>query len=130
MKEIKTKFGTIYIEEGAFDHHKPWQREEEDKVKIFDSNKRYLDYFSVDTLEENASFYDIKPQELLDRYANLFAHIKNIKRFLEILLINYDFITKDRSEVIKYLRDFNIEENERVNKIGDYYIVISEIEEY
>lgn len=129
MKEIKTKFGTIYVEEGAFDRHKPWQREEEDKVKIFDSNKRYLDYFSVDTLEENASFYDIKPQELLDRYANLFAHIKNIKRFLEILLIDYDLITKDRSEVIKYLLDFNIEENERVNIIGDYYIVVSEIEE-
>ena len=26
MKQINTKFGTLYIEEWEFDHHKPWQR--------------------------------------------------------------------------------------------------------
>ena len=50
MKEIKTKFGTIYIEEWEFDRHKPWQREEEDRIKIFDSNENYLDHFSADSI--------------------------------------------------------------------------------
>lgn len=132
MKQINTKFGTIYIEEWEFDHHKPWQREEKDKVKIFDSNERYLDYFSADSIEENAEYDNITPQELLDKYASDFANIETIEEFLDELGIEYDLITKDRVEVVNYLLDFNvdddrdIEENEWVNKIGDYYIVVSE----
>ena len=132
MKEIKTKFGTIYIEEWEFDHHKPWQREEEDRVKIFDSNENYLDHFSADSIEENAGYNNITPQELLDKYASDFANIETIEEFLDELGIEYDLITKDRAEVVNYLLDFNvdddsdIEENEWVNKIGDYYIVVSE----
>lgn len=132
MKEIKTKFGTIYIEEWEFDRHKPCQREEEDRVKIFDSNERYLDYFSADSIEENAEYDNITPQELLDKYASDFANIETIEEFLDELGIEYDLITKDRVEVVNYLLDFNvdddsdIEENECVNKIGDYYIVVSE----
>ena len=132
MKQINTKFGTIYIEEWEFDHHKPWQREEKDKVKIFDSNERYLDYFSADSIEENAGYDNITPQELLDKYASDFANIETIEEFLDELGIEYDLITKDRVEVVNYLLDFNvdddidIEENKWVNKIGDYYIVVSE----
>lgn len=132
MKQINTKFGTIYIEEWEFDHHKPWQREEKDRVKIFDSNERYLDYFSADSIEENAEYDNITPQELLDKYASDFANIETIEEFLDELGIEYDLITKDRVEVVNYLLDFNvdddsdIEENEWVNKIGDYYIVVSE----
>lgn len=132
MKQINTKFGTLYIEEWEFDHHKPWQREEKDKVKIFDSNERYLDYFSADSIEENAEYDNITPQELLDKYASDFANIETIEEFLDELGIEYDLITKDRVEVVNYLLDFNvdddrdIEENEWVNKIGDYYIVVSE----
>ena len=132
MKQINTKFGTIYIEEWEFDRHKPWQREEEDRVKIFDSNERYLDYFSADSIEENAEYDNITPQELLDKYASDFANIETIEEFLDELGIEYDLITKDRVEVVNYLLDFNvdddsdIEENEWVNKIGDYYIVVSE----
>lgn len=132
MKQINTKFGTIYIEEWEFDRHKPWQREEEDRVKIFDSNEHYLDYFSADSIEENAGYDNITPQELLDKYASDFANIETIEEFLDELGIEYDLITKDRVEVVNYLLDFNvdddrdIEENEWVNKIGDYYIVVSE----
>ena len=128
MKQINTKFGTLYIEEWEFDHHKPWQREEEDRVKIFDSNERYLDYFSADSIEENAGYDNITPQELLDKYASELAMIETIEEFLDELGIEYDLITKDRVEVVNYFvdDDSDIEENEWVNKIGDYYIVVSD----
>ena len=135
MKEIKTKFGTIYIEEWEFDRHKPWQREEEDRVKIFDSNGRYLDYLSAELVEENAEYEHITPQELLDKHASKLANAKTIEDLLDMLDVDYEFVgTKD--EMIAYLHnelnwdlpseDYNPLDNEWVNKIGDYYIVVSE----
>ena len=135
MKQINTKFGTIYIEEWEFDRHKPWQREEEDRVKIFDSNGRYLDYLSAELVEENAEYEHITPQGLLDKHASKLANAKTIEDLLDMLDVDYEFVgTKD--ETIAYLHnelnwdlpseDYNPLDNEWVNKIGDYYIVISE----
>ena len=135
MKQINTKFGTIYIEEWEFDRHKPWQREEEDRVKIFDSNGRYLDYLSAELVEENAEYEHITPQELLDKHASKLANAKTIEDLLDMLDVDYEFVgTKD--EMIAYLHnelnwdlpseDYNPLDNEWVNKIGDYYIVVSE----
>ena len=135
MKQINTKFGTIYIEEWEFDRHKPWQREEEDRVKIFDSNGRYLDYLSAELVEENAKYEHITPQELLDKHASKLANAKTIEDLLDMLDVDYEFVgTKD--ETIAYLHnelnwdlpseDYNPLDNEWVNKIGDYYIVVSE----
>ena len=133
MRAIKTKFGTIYIEEWEFDHHKPWQREEEDRVKIFDSNENYLDYFSAELLEENAEDEGITPQELLDNHASMLINAKTIEDLLDMLDLDYEFVgTKD--ETIAYLHDelnwdlpredYNPLDNEWINKIGDYYIVV------
>lgn len=135
MKQINTKFGTLYIEEWEFDHHKPWQREEEDRVKIFDSNERYIDYLSAELVEENAEYEHITPQELLDKHASKLANAKTIEDLLDMLDVDYEFVgTKD--ETIAYLHnelnwylpseDYNPLDNEWVNKIGDYYIVVSD----
>lgn len=45
MKKIETSFGTLYIEEEN-------DREETHRIKIFDSEMRYFDYYSLDYLEE------------------------------------------------------------------------------
>ena len=135
MKQINTKFGTIYIEEWEFDRHKPWQREEEDRVKIFDSNENYIDYLSAELVEESAEYEHITPQELLDKHASKLANAKTIEDLLDMLDIDYEFVgTKD--ETIAYLHnelnwdlpseDYNPLDNEWVNKIGDYYIVVSD----
>ena len=132
MKQINTKFGILYIEEWEFDHHKPWQREEEDRVKIFDSNERYLDYFSAESIEESAEIEGITPQDVLNEYINKMEHFDTIQGLLDWLGLNDDLITTDRVVVENYLHyfdmddDSDIEENEWVNKIGDYYIVVSE----
>ena len=135
MKQINTKFGTLYIEEWEFDCHKPLQREEEDRVKIFDSNKNCIDYESAELVEENAEYEHITPQELLDKHASKLANAKTIEDLLDMLDIDYEFVgTKD--ETIAYLHnelnwdlpseDYNPLDNEWVNKIGDYYIVVSD----
>ena len=135
MKQINTKFGILYIEEWEFDRHKPWQREEEDRVKIFDSNKNYLDHFSAEMVEEDAEHDNVTPQELLDQRASKLATFNTIKELLDWLGVDYEFVgTKE--ETIAYLHnelnwdlpseDYNPLDNEWVNKIGDYYIVVSE----
>lgn len=74
MKQINTKFGTIYIEEWEFDHHKPWQREEEDRVKIFDSNERYL----ASLLLANSSYRGEKYYEKEDEYTEIIKENKHL----------------------------------------------------
>ena len=102
MKQINTKFGTLYIEEWEFDRHKPWQREEEDRVKIFDSNENYIDHLSAELVEENAEYEHITPQELLDKHASKLANAKTIEDLLDMLDVDYEFVgTKD--ETIAYL---------------------------
>ena len=135
MKQINTKFGTLYIEEWEFDCHKPWQREEENRVKIFDSNENYIGHLSAELVKENAEYEHITPQELLDKHASELANAKTIEDLLDMLDVDYEFVgTKD--ETIAYLHnelnldlpseDYNPLDNEWVNKIGDYYIVVSE----
>lgn len=46
MKEIKTKFGILYIEDAA-------DRSEAERIKLFDSRKCYFDYLPVDGYEES-----------------------------------------------------------------------------
>ena len=135
MKAIETKFGTIYIEEWAYDRHIPALREEEDRVKIFDSNENYLDYLSAELVEENAEYEHITPQELLDNHASKLANAKTIEDLLDMLDVEYEFVGP-KEETIAYLHnelnwdlpreDYNPLDNEWINKIGDYYIVVSE----
>ena len=127
MQVINTKFGTLFIEKWDFDHHKPWIREEKDKVKIFDSNIEYFDYFSADTIREIAISENKEPQKVLDIIKDKIEQMENIETLCEFLVLDYDFIgTKE--QMLKYLntKDYSILNNERINKIGDYYILIAE----
>ena len=137
MKAINTKFGTIYIEEWAYDHHKPWQREEEDRVKIFDSNENYLDYLSAELVKENAEYEHIIPQELLDNHANKLANAQSLDDLLEMLDIEYEFVTTDIEALVVYFGEAHdsdsepptkdeVLNNEWVNRIGNHYIVVCE----
>lgn len=136
MKTIKTKFGTIYIEDWVFDCHDDSDlREEDDRVKIYDTDINYLDYLSAELVEENAEYEHITPQELLDNHANKLANAETIEDLLDMLDIEFEFVgTKE--ETITYLHDvlnwdlpsedYNPLDNEWINKIGDYYIVVCE----
>lgn len=143
MKKINTKFGTIYIEELEYDRHCPAKREEEDRIKIFDSNKNYMDYWSMELLYDQSETYEQTLervyQSIIHRYEqadNLdaicpdirfstndvvkFALFMKVDEYLDIEdqdLITMIFHNPDKLEelVIKH---------EWVNKIGNTYLLI------
>lgn len=118
MKQLNTKWGPIYIEDYEFDRHKPYQREEEDRIKVFDSDHRYLDYYGADmTKEEYDDICDgIEKSETLDNflYEYQFTGTKEeaVKWIKETFDDNNDFIDKNGKPI-----------NEYINRIGQTYLV-------
>ena len=129
MKAIETKFGTIYIEEWEYDRHKPWQREEEDRVKIFDSNENYIDYLSAELVEENAEYDEAKNEqaEVEMRILKLEKMLKNAK-IIDNDDISTDVVTLgckvkvldiDFDEEMEYMIVGSTEANPNQNKLSD-----------
>ena len=111
--------GKFYIEN--FD-----EREEKDRVKIYDSDENYLDYLP---LEED----DTPIEEQYNNYIERLEQFTTVEKLMNWLVCAYDFIG-NKSEAIKYvLTEWNLPDDECnpldsewVNRIGDTYIVISE----
>lgn len=125
MRKINNNYlGTFYIEELE-------NREEQDRVKLYDSDEKYLDYLPLES-------YDIDDptfEEQYDGYVEMLESFKTIEELLDWLVCDYEFFsTKDAT--IQYLHeklnwdlpseDYNPLDNEWVNRIGDIYIVVSE----
>ena len=120
MREINTKWGKIYIEDYEFDRHKPYQREEEDRIKLFDSDKRYLDYYDADMTREE--------------YDDIIDGIENAKEIDDFL---YEYIFYgNKEETLRWIEETygeNDDEifidhngkptNEFINRIGETYLV-------
>lgn len=123
MKEITLKFGgTIYIE---------WygEQEEEDRIKVFDSDKEYLDYFSVESLDETRSMYKgLSIQDLLDVYADQMAEKESVEALLDFLGVEWRAIYPNKAALIEATdRDVHeIDEDEWINHIGKYYVLVDE----
>lgn len=115
--------GKFYIEN--FD-----EREEKDRVKIYDSDENYLDYLP---LEED----DTPIEEQYNNYVEMLESFKTIEEMMDWLVCDYEFIG-DKEEIINYLHDelnwelpsedYDPLKNEWINRIGDVYILISENE--
>lgn len=115
--------GKFYIEN--FD-----EREEKDRVKIYDSDKNYLDYLPI---EED----DTPIEEQYNNYVEMLESFKTIEELMDWLVCDYEFIG-DKEEMINYLHDelnwelpsedYDPLKNEWINRIGDVYILISENE--
>lgn len=124
MKEITLKFGgTIYME---------WygEQEEEDRIKVFDSDKEYLDHFSVESLDETRSMYgSMSIQDLLDVYADNMEEKESVEALLDYLGVEWRAIYPNKAALIKATdRDVHeIDADEWINHIGKYYV---EVEEY
>ncbi len=114
--------GKFYIEN--FD-----EREEEDRVKIYDSDENYLDYLPLDQIDVD----DTPIEEQYNNYVKMLESFKTIKEMLDWLVCDCEFIG-NKSEAIKYvLTEWNLPDeetdpldNEWVNRIGDTYIIVSE----
>lgn len=102
------------------------EREEQNRIKIYDSDENYLDYLP---LEED----DTPIEEQYNNYIEMLENFKTVEELLNWLVCDYEFIG-NKSEAIKYvLVEWNLPDDECdpldsewVNRIGDIYIVISE----
>jgi hypothetical protein len=146
MKQINTKFGTIYIEDLEYDRHCPAMREEEDRIKVFDSLERYLDYWTIDTLTEFATSANttleaeyqeiIRMYENADSLHNLCPDIRyatnDVEKMALFMQADYALDIEGR-DIVAMMFTKNVKEleelvlaNDFVNKIGDWYILIEE----
>lgn len=141
MRKLTTKFGTLYIEEPS-DH-----RADEDRYVIEDSEHRWFDYFTAESIEESwggyENFYNElkekfatfkKPDDILD-YLGIDAY--TISRNWEDLLEDAygegeHFWDEERQVYYTEMEDgtkiditkATIEDNEYVNIIGEWYIFV------
>ncbi len=116
--------GKFYIEN--FD-----EREEQDRIKIYDSDENYLDYLPLDQIDVD----DTPIEEQYNNYVEMLESFKTIEELMDWLVCDCEFIG-DKDQTIKYLheelnwdlpsKDYNPLDNEWVNRIGDTYIVVSE----
>ena len=105
------------------------EREEKDRVKIYDSDENYLDYLPLDQIDVN----DTPIEEQYNNYIEMLESFKTIEEMLDWLVCDCEFIGK-KSDAIKYvLTEWNLPDeetdpldNEWVNRIGDTYIIVSE----
>lgn len=123
MRKINNKYlGNFYIEELE-------NREEHDRVKLFDSNENYLDYLSLERYDDT----DPTVEEQYRGYIEMLESFKTVPDLMNWLVCDYDFIG-NKSDAIKYvLTEWNLPDDECdpldsewVNRIGDTYIIISE----
>ena len=125
MRKINNKYlGNFYIEELE-------NREEQDRVKLYDSDENYLDYLPLERYDNT----DPTEEEQYQGYIEMLESFKNVLYLMDWLVCRCEFIG-DKDQTIKYLHeelnwelpseDYNPLDNEWVNRIGDVYIVVSE----
>ena len=125
MRKINNKYlGNFYIEELE-------NREEQDRVKLYDSDEKYLDYLPLERYDN----FDPTEEEQYQGYIEMLESFKTVPDLMEWLVSSWEFIG-DKDQTIEYLHeelnwdlpseDYNPLDNEWVNRIGDIYIVISE----
>ena len=119
MKEITLKFGgSIYMENYG-------EQEEEDRIKLFDSDKEYLDHFTVEPLEKTRSIYKgLRIEDLLDVYADQLAEKESVEALLNYLGVNWMGIFPNEHAL--YRATGLNSKNEWVNHIGEYFVEIEE----
>lgn len=116
--------GDFYIEELN-------NREERDRVNLFDSDFNYLDYLPLERYDDwNPTF-----KEQYDEYVKVLEEFKTVPELMDWLVCDCDFIG-GKDETIEFLHkelnwelpseDYNPLDNEWVNRIGDIYVVVSE----
>lgn len=128
LREIKTPVGTIYIENFFF-------REEEDRVKLYDSDKRYLDYFTTESIFETAKVKNCSHIGLIEEFIKNMEKKSTIAELLDYISLSWDEYSVDWEVIADSLVERTehqinsvgeLFENEWINKIGDYYILITE----
>lgn len=124
MRKINNvNLGDFYIEE--LDN-----REAQDRVKLFDSDFKYLYYLPLERCDDTDPTFE----EQYDEYIKVLEEFKTVPELMDWLVCDCDFIGS-KDETIEFLHkelnwelpseEYNPLDNEWVNRIGDVYIVVS-----
>ena len=125
MRKINNNYlGNFYIEELE-------NREEKNRVKLFDSDYNYLDYLPLERCDDTDPTFE----EQYNDYVEMLESFKTVPDLMDWLVCDCDSIG-NKDQTIEYLHeelnwdlpseDYNPLDNEWVNRIGDIYIVVSE----
>lgn len=125
MHKINNKYlGNFYIEELE-------NREEQDRVKLYDSDEKYLDYLPLERYDDTDPTFE----EQYNGYIEMLESFETIEELLDWLACDYEFFST-KEATIQYLHEelnwdlpsegYDPLDNEWVNRIGDIYVVISE----
>lgn len=125
MRKINNvNLGDFYIEELN-------NREERDRVKLFDSDFNYLDYLPLERCDDTDPTFE----EQYDEYVKVLEEFKTVPELMDWLVCDCDFIGS-KDETIEFLHkelnwelpseEYNPLDSEWVNRIGDVYIIVSE----
>lgn len=138
-QEVKTPFGIIYIERWGEDV----EREDKNRITLYDSRKDWLDYFSLeyfyDTYDESEE--GDREEQALWQYKSLVEMLERggeqqtIDKFMDWLGIVFHYAGTDKVDAAWHLSNGNpsellpdeLETNEYVNHIGNNYIVVADI---
>lgn len=136
LRKIETPFGIIYIEQWGENA----ERADRDRITLYDSRKEWLDYFTVEYFYDtyDATENITKEEHALWGYNSLIEALerggeqRTMEEFMDWLGINFFYVGTDKAEAENALSDGHpeellpdeIETNEYVNHIGDYYIVV------
>lgn len=135
MKKIETKFGILYLEEENDDREK-------DRIKIYDSEMRYFDYYNLEYLDEDQTI-----TEFVKETEKWLAECKSLDDLLEGLGIDSYSTSEDWTDLLEdmyngaeklvdgkwidstdgsEITESKVMENEWVNKVGNTYILVCE----
>lgn len=109
LNPVQTKFGAISVETLMY------SRSEEDRIKIYDSDDRYLDYIPLQTLIDSACEMETTVEEEYAARLKAFRETDDIGTLVQLLTMDYISVT-----------DIPMEENDYVNRIGNHYILMKE----
>lgn len=119
LNPIQTKFGMIYVE--TLMH----PRSEEERIKIYDSDSRYLDYFSVEELYDSACEMETTIEEEYAARLRAFREEDNFECLVHLLTTDY-VQTTDNPFGLERELNTEVANGDCVNHIGKHYIVMKE----
>ena len=122
MRKINNvNLGDLYIEEFG-------NREEQDRIKLYDSDFNYLDYLPLERYDDEDPTFE----EQYEGYIERLEEFETVNDLVDWLVCDCEFIG-NKDKTIEYLElnwdlpseKYNPLDNEWVNRIGDIYIVVS-----
>lgn len=112
VNPVQTKFGMISVDSLI------GPRSEEDRIKIYDSDDCYLDYFSVEGLYDSACEMETTLEEEYALRLKSFREEENLETLVSLLTTDCEKITDNPPGLDV--------ESEYVNRIGKYYILMKD----